>query len=40
MFSDEKAQNYLIKAQEYKEDEALSIYEEKTPFEIEINTDN
>ncbi|MGI9534126.1 MAG: APC family permease [Thermodesulfobacteriota bacterium] len=33
---EQDAQNYLREAQEYKEDEALSIFEEKAPFEIEI----
>ena len=34
--SDEKALYYLREAQEYKDDEALSVFEEKAPFEIEI----
>lgn len=36
----EKAQSYLKEAQEYKEDEALSVFEEKSPFEIEIDVED
>lgn len=35
--SNERAQYYLKEAKEYKEDEALSVFEEKSPFEIEID---
>ena len=35
---DQKARKYLREAQEYKEDEALSIFEEKAPFEIETES--
>lgn len=34
--TDEKAQKYLKEAQEYQDDDALSVFEEKSPFEIEI----
>ena len=37
--NEEKALYYLREAQEYKEDEALSVFEEKAPFEIEIETE-
>ena len=38
--SNDRAQAYLNEAQEYKEDEALSVFEEKSPFEIEIDVED
>jgi len=38
--SNDRAQSYLKEAQEYKEDEALSVFEEKSPFEIEIDVED